>query len=223
MAQAHDTISFDPNAPSKFSLNGSWGQSTPTVLHGLATARLRPDGLEIELTMADGAAYKLLDPGAVTTGVANATNDVNDTEFAQDEPLLIKRARTFFIATNNGAELAVGSVSIELTAARDTIFRIIFPSPKPGSLRLAMTYLGQIPTGQKDLLTVVDRDGVTLASATLDRENPALEVSLPAPGSPNVGGGSPKSGSWLILVVSGVFALTLLVLLNKLRQHGTGR
>ena len=218
-AHAHDTISFDPSAPSKYSLNGAWGQATPTVLHGLATAILRPDSLEIELKMADGAAYKLLDPTVATTGTANATVDVNDTQFAKDEPLLIERARTFFNVTSNGATLKAGSVSVELTSARDTVFHLLFPSPSPGPLHLEMTYLGQIPAGQKDLITVLDRGGVTLASATLGADDPSLEVTIPTPGTP-AAGSQPGTNPWLIFIVCALTMAAVLALLSKLRKPG---
>jgi hypothetical protein len=212
---AHDTISFDPNAPSPYSLNGAWEQTTPTVLHGLATAVLRADGLEIDLTMADGAAYKLLDSKQVTTGTANATTDVNAAEFAKDEPLLIERARTFFNVASNGATLPVGSVSAELNSSRNIVFRLLFPPVAPGPLHLAMTYLGQNPTGEKDLLTVLDRSGVTLASASLGAENPSIEVTVPGPAASPV---SPKQ--WLSLIAGALTIVAVLGLLSKLRKPG---
>jgi len=219
VAHAHDMISFDPNAPSKYNLNGVWGQSAPSVLHGIAEAVLRSNGLEITLTMADGAAYKLLDPGQATAGVANATADVNDAEFAKDQSLLVARARTFFKVSSNGTALLPGSASVELTAARDTVFRIIFPPPDPGPLHLEMTYLGQIPAGQKDLLTVFDRTGATLASATLGADNPALEVPVPKPGAP-IPGTQAGLPPWLGYGASVLMVAVVVVLLGKLRHRG---
>ena len=221
-AHAHDTIIFDPVEAAKLSINGTWGQSTPIVLHGQATATLRPEGLEIDLTMADGAAYKLLDPNQTTTGVANATTDVNNVQFSKDEPLLIERARNFFKIANNGAELKVGSVSVELTSARDTIFHLIFPSPSPGTLDLGLTYLGQIPAGEKDLLTVLDGSGTTLGSATLGVDSPSLEVSIPTPGAllPTE---QARSIPWLIFAVGAITVAAVLGLLSKLRKAGPGR
>jgi len=221
LAQAHDTIIFDPAEAAKFSLNGTWGQSTPTVLHAQATAVLRPEGLEIDLTMADGAAYKLLDPGQATTGVANATTDVNEDQFAKDKPLLINRARTFFRVSNNGAELQAGSVDVELTTARDNIFHLIFPSPKPGTLHLEMTYLGQIPAGQKDLLTVLDRNGGTLGSALLGVDSPSLDILYSATSTP-IGNGQSVAKQWLVFI-AGVFTMaTVLFVLSRLRKPAAG-
>jgi hypothetical protein len=209
-ALAHDTITVDPNAPSPYSLNGAWGQSSATVLHGFATAALKADGLEIELTMADGAAYKLLDPGQNTAGTANATSDVDDAEFQKDKALLNARARTFFKVTSNGANLEASSVSVELTSARDTVFRLLFAAPAPGPLHLEMTYLKQIPAGQKDLLTVLDRRGTTLASASLGADNPALDTIVP---------GEPVHSSQFPIFIAGlVTAAIVLILLGKLRH-----
>jgi hypothetical protein len=212
-AHAHDTISFDPNAPSQFSMNGTWEQTTPTPLHGLAMALLRADGLEIDLTMADGAAYKLLGPNQPTTGTANATTDVNDAQFTRDEPLLIARARTFFKVTNNGADLPLGSVSVELNSSRNTVFHLIYPPAAPGSLQVEMTYLGQNPPGQKDLITVLDRSGVTLASASLGVDNPSLEVTLAEPVAAR-----PSLHQWLILIAGGLTVAVVLALLGTLRK-----
>jgi len=212
-ARAHDAISFDPNAPSPYSINGTWGQAAPTTLHGLATAVLRADGLEIDLTMADGAAYKLLDPTQATTGTANATMDVTADQFAKDEPLLINRARTFFNVANNGVPLSVGSVSVELNTSKNTVFRLLFPPAVPGTLHLEMTYLGQNPPGEKDLLTVLDRSGVTLASASLGPENPTLEVPVPGPEAPRV-----SLKQWLLLIPGVLMMVVVLALLSKLRK-----
>jgi hypothetical protein len=221
-AQAHDTIIFDAAEAAKFSPNGAWGQSTPTVLHAQATAILRSEGLDIDLTMADGAAYKLLDPNQVTTGVANATTDVSDAQFEKDKPLLIDRARTFFKLASNGAELKAGSVSVELTSARDTIFHLIFPSPAPGTLHLEITYLGQIPAGAKDLITVLDRNDITLGSATLGANNPSLDVTVSAPGAQAIAGPA-KSNQWLFFAAGAITVATVLILLSKLRKAGPGR
>jgi len=215
---AHDTIIFDAKEAAKYSIDGAWGQSTPIVLHGQATAILRPEGLEIALTMADGAAYKLLDPGQTTAGVANSTTDVNDTQFTQDKPLLIARARTFFKVANNGAELPVGSVNVELTAARDTVFHLIYPNPAPGTLDVGLTYLGQIPAGEKELITVLDHTGTTLGSATLGVDNPSLEVTVPAPGTFTAAGKIEAVKPWLIFGASLVVVIALLVALNKFRR-----
>ena len=65
-ARAHATLEF--HAIPVTSVNRMFLQAAPAteVIHGLAIARLRPDRLEIELTLADSAAYSLLDHDAFT-------------------------------------------------------------------------------------------------------------------------------------------------------------
>ncbi len=195
--RAHDTLSFDPNAKPEFASNAdpTVAPPAPVVIQGIASARLRPDDLEIDLTVADGFAYKLLDhdpyqPPVNTTGseTANPEADsssglpiVHDPHFTRDKQLLSKRGETLFNITSNGAPLAPLAVAVDLTEAQDVVFHITYPHPAPGPLRLEMTYFNLVPAGQKDMVAVMDSADKTIASTSVGADTPYLDVNVPNP------------------------------------------
>jgi hypothetical protein len=199
-ARAHDTLSFDPNAKPEFAMDPNTmigGPPAPVVIQGMATVRLRPSDLEIDLTVADGAAYKLLDHDPFQAPISSATaeastptvNDssglpiVHDPHFDQDKPLLAQRGETLFLITSNGAKLAPLAAAVDLSDTHDVTFHITYPKPPPGPLHMEMTYFNQVPAGQKDIVTVLDAAEKTLASASLSASTPYMDVPVDAPGA----------------------------------------
>jgi hypothetical protein len=245
--RAHDTLSFDPNAKPEFASNAdpTLAPLAPVVIQGMASARLRPDDLEIDLTVADGFAYKLLDhdpyePPVNTTGseTANPEADsssglpiVHDPHFTRDKQLLSKRGETLFIITSNGATLAPLAVAVDLTETQDVVFHITYPRPVAGPLRLEMTYFNLVPTGQKDMVTVLDTADKTIASTSVGSDTPYLDVDVPNPNAAPVSVAIPaatprpaaKSGNTLSLILgTGAGLAVLFFCLKFLRRPARG-
>ena len=217
--RAHDTLSFDPNAKPEFAMNANsviGAPAAPALIHGLVSARLRPDNLEIDLTVADGAAYKLLDPDpyqpSIIAGASSLTGSENfssapsvaDPHFEQDKPPLTRRAESLFIVTSNGAKLTPLATAVRLTETHDVVFHLTYPHPQPGSLHLALTYFNQVPEGQKVLLTVLNAADKTIASASVGATAPYLDVDLPGPLAATLPSTTPLAGK------SGNFPLILM-------------
>lgn len=216
-AQAHDTIIYDPASAAQYSANGTWTSAAPVTLHALAMARLRRDDLQIELTLADGAAFKLLDadPFVAPADSANASATVSTQHFSQDQALLTQRGANLLVINNNGSPLKVLAVNVEPVTGGEIVFRLTYPPAIPGNLSFHPTYLGKIPTGQKDLLTVMDSSERTLGSTTLSQENPEFSVTVPAPSA-----GVAPVWRKVAEAIGGVAVVAvLLVLLQKLSHR----
>jgi len=235
-ARAHATLEF--HAIPVTSVNRMFLQAAPAteVIHGLAIARLRPDRLEIELTLADSAAYSLLDHDAftpptdsaakaaadvATTGVdASGSPLIGDPHFNRDQLALVMRGASFFTVTSNGAVLKPLAVTVDLTLQSDVVFHLIYPRPAPGLLLFKVNYFDKVPAGQKDLLTVLDDSDQTLLTADLGADNSLAHVQLlpaPAPASPLAG---PSSHRIFALVLAIAIALAALAFVLRLRHSG---
>ncbi len=236
-AHAHDMLSFDPNAPPEFpqALNPFAGSPEPVVIQGVAIARLRPHDLEIDLTVADGAAYKLLgadpfqppvgaDTASVTADSSSGLPVVHDPHFDADKLLLVKRGESLFRVETNGQVLDPLAVAVDLTESHDVVFHITYPHVAPGPLRLGFTYFDQIPAGLKDVVTVLDSAEKTLATTRVGAKTPFLDVEVPGPVAvlPAPAGSFPlgKTLASLTGIVVGLVALIFL-LLRLRRPEGT--
>lgn len=238
VARAHATLEF--HAIPTTSVNRMFlpADSATEIIHGLAIARLRPDRLEIELTLADSAAYSLLanDPFISPTDVAakatattaatgldaSGTPAMHDPHFDRDQLALVQRGSTLFTITSNGAVLDPLSVTVEFTPQSDVVFHIIYPRPAPGLLLFKVNYFDKVPAGQKDLLTVLDDSGQTLLTADLGADNPLahVQVTPPPAAAPPLAG--PSSHRIFALVLATALALAALAFVLRLR-HSSGR
>jgi len=189
-AQAHDTLVFQANP--NIQINSMF-RSTPEslVLQGMINVRLRPQTMEIELTMADSPAYRLLDhdPFAeeqAATAKSSTPNDPAEAQahFARDQAALTQRAASLLAVSSHGEPLKLTSTVVSFTSALEVVFHFTYPRPAGGPWRLELTYAAQIPPGQCDLVTVYDQANLELATATLDAKNPSWEINLPAPATP---------------------------------------
>jgi hypothetical protein len=241
---AHDVLSFDPNAKPEFAMSPSEAMNAPPApvdIQGMASVRLRPDDLEIDLTVADGAAYRLLDhdpyqPPATTSVISapEPTADessglpiVHDPHFDADKQLLSRRAESLFTITSNGAKLALLDAAVDLTESHDVVFHLTYPRAAPGPLRLEMTYFNQVPAGQKDVVTVLDAAEKTIASTNTSADTPYLDVVVPqaATAAPPVAALAPAAGgkslpSLILGIGAGVAAMFLV--LKFLRRPARG-
>jgi hypothetical protein len=243
---AHDTLSFDPNAKPEFAMNPDTliGAAPPKqVIQGSASVRLRPTDMEIDLTVSDTGAYRLLDhdpyqPPSIPKGTAATTPAVNDSSglpivrdphFDADKSLLTKRGETLFIITSNGAKLAPLAVAVDLSESLDVTFHITYPKPLPGPLHLEMTYFNQVPAGQKDIVAVLDAAEKTITSTNMDAAMPYLDVTVPTPGTVAAAPEAPPPTAvstrmnWFTLVagvIAGVAAMFTAFKFLRRPEHG---
>jgi len=241
LARAHDTIEVNLNALPSYSIKGAWttaGMASVKV-HGMATMLLRRDGLEIELTMADTAAYRLLehdpyvapanaspaDTGvSVATATTVATNvadaaTIHDPHFESDQALLNDRAATLFTITSNGATLPPLVSSVSFTGGRDVVFHLTYTRPQIGPLHVAVNYFNQVPAGQRDIVTIMDDTGKTLLSTDVGAEMPFLDAQIPPPTvRPAASAAPPARQLYVTLAAAIVVGLATLALVSKWRR-----
>lgn len=229
VAQGHSTITID-QTPASFltGLKGDGQNAGPIIAHSLAVVRLRDDRTEIDVTIADSAAYQLLEhdpyvaPPAPAAASGNLTGGI-DPHFTQDQPLLTQRGATLYALSSSGTALPPPTVNVELTKTQDIIFHLTYPHLAPGPLRLEALYTSQVPTGQAILAQVLDQNRSVIAYAVLNKDNPALDTTVPVPGAASPAADAPTRGAskgmqLLALAAGTAGALGLFWLLGRLRR-----
>lgn len=223
-AHGHSTIIIDQNTTSFLTninkINGTNGG--PLIVHSLVTVRLRSEDTQVDLTVADTAAYQLLDHDAYlpADGVRTTINPSpsSDPHFNLDQAELGQLAPNLFSFTNNQQVMQPRSVVLELTSTQDVIFHFTYPPMAFGQLQIQAKYADKIPPDQRILVEVLGRERNVLAYAGLGKDNPSMIVSLDLPTPP-----PPPTISKISQIVSllgGLLAATgAFLLLSKLRHQ----
>lgn len=137
-----------------------------------ASARLRGDKLQLEVTLAIPAALGLLDP---ETEYPN----INPEDFDTYQPLLVKHAPELYSITMAGGEpLVPESVTVDLTAEDDIQFLLIYPRPEGGEASFHALYLYEMES-HVGTLFVEDEQGADLGWSELTVDYPVLKARLP--------------------------------------------
>jgi hypothetical protein len=137
-------------------------------------ATLRPDRLELTLTLARASASRLL-PNANT---APPTTPENFAEFA---PQLKAGAAALFEITTAGKMLKLTSSEVKISGDADVSFHLVYPPPPAGSLRFAVRYLFLLVDGHIGTLVVSDAAGKDLGWSPVSVDQPVFEVRVPSP------------------------------------------
>jgi hypothetical protein len=141
------------------------------------SATLRPDRLDLSITMAQATALKLIDPTAQIPALT-AEN------LATHRPRLLREAATLFILTSARKALASRAATIELTDENDLIFRVTYPRPAPGPLYFSAAYLRRLGDGYGGILEITDHAGKNLGWEQLLWSRPNFEVTVPSAAAP---------------------------------------
>lgn len=140
-------------------------------------AIVRPDQIELLVTMAQATALKLIDPAAK---IAQLTPE----NFPQHRPKLIEAGAALFAITSLKTRMAVRKVEVELTEENDVAFKITYPRPAPGLLIFDAAFLKKLGEGFGGIIDASDTSGHHLGWDQISWENTSLVVMLPAPGKP---------------------------------------
>ncbi len=137
-----------------------------------ASARLRGDKLQLDVTLAIPAALGLLDP---ETEYPN----IEPEDFDTYQPLLVKHAPDLYSITMADGELLVPeTVTVELTAEDDIQFLLIYPRPEGGEATFHALYLYEMES-HVGTLFVEDEQGADLGWSELTVDYPVLQARLP--------------------------------------------
>ena len=134
---------------------------------------LRPDRLELTITMAQSTALKLIDP-QVTIRALTVEN------FAEHRARLEKEAATLCILTAERKRLAPTSAAADLTDENDVLFKISYPRPPPGRLHFHAAFLKKLAEGYGGILEASDTVGNHLGWEQLSWEYPNFEITIPS-------------------------------------------
>ncbi len=136
------------------------------------TATLRPDRLDLVVTMAQATALKLLDPSA-------RTPSLTPQNLSSHRPRLLREAALLFIVTSAAAQLKPRTTAVELSDENDLIFRVTYPRPSVGRLFFSAAYLRRLGDGYAGILEVNDHADKNLGWEQLLWAHPNFEVTLP--------------------------------------------
>ena len=140
-------------------------------------ATIRADDLELNMTMAQVTALRLIDPKATIAGLT-AEN------FPKYRDRLAAEARTMYVVTSVKTPLTVRRVTVELTEENDVSFHIIYPRPALGRLHFHAAFLKKLGDGYGGILDTTDTEDRQLGWEQISWENPNLEITVLAPGPP---------------------------------------
>lgn len=133
---------------------------------------VRPDHLELAVTMSRATAMRLIDPEMKLRALTANT-------FAVHRPRLEREAAALHLLTAARHRLEPIKVAAELTDENDVVFHVAYPRPPPGRLDFAAAFLQQLGRGYGGILDVSTADGRHLGWEQLSFENPAFAVTLP--------------------------------------------
>lgn len=140
-----------------------------------ASALVKPEQLDLTLTMAESTALRLVDPQAKIRGV---TSEV----FAKLKPDFEKAAGELMVITSLRKPLVPKSVQVERTEENDIVFRVIYPRPAVGRLHFHAAFLKKLGEGYGGILEASDTSGNHLGWEQISTDNPNYEVTVLPPG-----------------------------------------
>jgi hypothetical protein len=140
-------------------------------------ALVRPERLELAITMSFSTAFDLIDPEKKARGSIAEI-------FAHHRPQLEREAALLYVLTAARKPLPAQKVEVELTDENDVTFRVAYPRPPPGPLHFHAAFLKKLGQGYGGILDASDSSGNHLGWEQLSFENPNFEIVIPASALP---------------------------------------
>ena len=149
-------------------------------------AIVRPDQMELLVTMAQANALKLIDP-------RNQIPQLTQENFAQHRTRLLEAGATLFTITSLKSRVASRKVEVELTEENDVVFKITYARPAPGLLIFDAVFLKKLGEGFGGIIDASDTAGHHFGWEQISWENTTLVVMVPAPGEKSPRQTQPRS------------------------------
>ena len=160
---------------------GSFVLATPARAHDPAeswtSVTVRPDSMELLVTMAQINALKLIDP-------TNKIQRLTPENFGQFRARLVKAGAALFTVTSLKASVASRNVEVEFTEENDVVFKITYARPAPGLLIFDAVFLKTLGEGFGGIIDATDTAGHHLGWDQISWENTSLVVMVPAADAP---------------------------------------
>ena len=135
-------------------------------------ARLYADRLELVITMAPSTAMAV-------SADAGETVRFHPDDFEKLRPRFEAGAARLFEVTAGGKRLSLARATVGLAREFDIEFRLTFPAPMRGPLRLRAAHVAKLPAGYGDVLTLHGVTGELLGQKLLMADDLDLVVPLP--------------------------------------------
>lgn len=145
------------------------------LMESFIEAIVRPDQLELLITMGPATALRLIDPTAKPQALTLES-------FERYRERLLKEGAGLFVVTSSKARLASAGVEVKLTEEKDVAFKVTYPRPPSGLLIFNAAFLEKLGTGFGGIIDASDTLGHHLGWDQITWENTTLVVVLPAPG-----------------------------------------
>ncbi len=142
-----------------------------------SSGTLFPDKLQVDVTMAQATALRLVDPERNLRGL---TPEV----FAQHRALFEREAASLYVVTAGRSRLAPQKIAAELTEENDVVFKLTFPRPAPGRLHFHAAFLVKLGEGYGGIIELSDNANKQIGWDQLSWANPNFEVEAPAAATP---------------------------------------
>ena len=139
-------------------------------------AIVRPDRLDLFVTVGPATARRLIDPAAKPGALTPES-------FAPIRERLQQEGAALFTITSVKGRLASTQAEAELTEDKDVRFKITYPRPPVGLLILKAVFLEKLGVGFGGIIDASDTFGHHLGWDQITWENTTLVVVVPAPGS----------------------------------------
>ncbi len=146
------------------------------LMESFIEAIVRPDRLELLITMGPGTALRLVDPAAKPQSLTPESFERYRTRLLQEGPAL-------FSVTSSKARLVSTNVEVKLTDEKDIAFKVTYPSPPIGLLIFKGTFLEKLGVGFGGIIEASDTLGHHFGWDQITWENPTLVLVLPAEGA----------------------------------------
>ena len=139
-------------------------------------ARIRPTGLEMQVTMTRATAHMI-----ALDGQREGENFAPE-RFPELQPQLLAAASRLYRISEHAQELALTHAEVLLTVENDIEYRLTFPRPPPGPLTLDFIPLGKLPEGYGNALNLTqDIPPAVLSFTLLTAAEPGVAVTIAAP------------------------------------------
>jgi hypothetical protein len=134
-------------------------------------ARVAADGLVLEVTMARSTAL------AVAAG-GRESPTFDPAEFDRHRTQLLAAAPALFAINSAGRALVPRDAQVQLGIEQDVAFRLVYPRPANGVVKIVASHLPQLGGGYGNVLTL--RGGGLEAEKLLTASDAAFEWTMPA-------------------------------------------
>lgn len=137
-----------------------------------AVATVRPEALELSITMAPSTALRVVDPEKSIRTFSAET-------FASHRAKFERAAGDLFLLTSGRKPLAARSCEASLTEENNVVFKLTYARPAAGLLLVRAAFLRQLGPGYGAIFDASDTAGNHLGWEQLSFENPDFQITLP--------------------------------------------